>query len=176
MTQSPEIRSHPVNYDLDDLMALSRLVPRGPVQILRITGAIVVILLIVTVIFEAWALTGSIDWTSLIIGLIIGGLILLFSSRRVRAKLWLKITRRSPLHAAQSFILTQSALRIASAKATTEIPWTTFRDMKVAEERLFIFMTKRLAYIIPSRAFDGEADFTIFVEAARQYWAQRHRL
>ena len=172
----PELRSHPVNYDVDDLMALSRLVPHGPVQILRMTGAIVVILLVVTVIFEAWALTGFVDWTSLMIGLIIGSLILLFSSRRVRAKLWLKIARRSPLHAAQSFLLAPSALQIASAKATIEIPWTTFRNLKVAEERLFIFMTKRLAYIVPRRAFDSEADYIAFVEAAQQYWAQRHRL
>lgn len=90
----------------------------------------------------------------------------MFSSRRVRANLWLRTARRSPFHAAHAFALTPTALQVASAKAKTQIPWATFRDMKVAKERLFIFLTKRLAYIIPGRAFDSEQDFIAFVETA----------
>jgi len=136
----------------------------------------VVILLVATITFEAWALTGFIDWSALAIGLCLGLLILILSSRRVRARLWLRIARRSPLHAPHVFAVTSHGLRVSSPKANAEIPWTTFRDVKCTDGRVFFFMSKRLAYIVPSRAFDSGADFNAFTAAALEYWQTRHRL
>jgi hypothetical protein len=176
MTEGPEEpRSNPVDYDVDDLVALSKLVPRGPIQVLRIAGGVVVILLVVTITAEAWALTGFIDWSALVVGLFLGALIILFSDRRIRARLWLKLTRRSPLYAPQSFEVAPAGLRISSPKLSSEIRWSALRDMKQAEDRLFFFVTKRLAYIVPRRAFDSDSDFEAFAAAAADRWEQRHQ-
>jgi hypothetical protein len=176
VTEGPVLRSKPINYDVDDLVALSKLVPRGPIQMLRLAGGAVVILLVVTITAEAWALTGFIDWSALVIGLVLGGLIMLLSSRRVRARLWIWLRRKSPLYAPQAFEIGSSGLRIHSTKFNSEIPWTTFRDVKIADGRLFVFMTERLAYIVPRRAFDSDAEFDAFAGAAHDAWEQRHRL
>lgn len=176
MSEERSLRSNPINYDVDDLVALSRLVPRGPIHMLRFVAGAVVVLLIVTITAEAWALTGFIDWSALAIGLFLGGLIMLVSSRPMRARLWLRIMRRSPLYAPQIFEVAPSGLRVSSPKLNSEIPWSTFRDVKRADCRLFIFMTQRLAYIVPRRAFDSDADFDDFAAAAHDAWERRHRL
>lgn len=176
MSEDPaEPRSNPVDYDVDDLVALSKLVPRGPIQVLRIAGGAIVILLVVTITAEAWALTGFIDWSALVVGLLLGVLIILLSDRRMRARLWLRLTKRSPLYAPHSFTVGPTALRVSSPKLSSEIRWSTLRDMKRAEDRLFFFVTKRLAYIVPRRAFDTDADFEAFAAVAAERWEQRER-
>jgi len=176
MTQDPEEpRSNSVDYNVDDLVALSKLVPRGPIQVLRIAGGVVVILLVATITAEAWALTGFIDWSALVVGLFLGLLIILVSNRRIRARLWLRLTRRSPLYAPHNFAVGEAALRITSPKFSSEIRWSTLRNMKRTEDRLFFFVTKRLAYIVPRRAFDSDADFEAFAAAAADRWEQRNQ-
>jgi hypothetical protein len=170
------LRSNPVAYDLEDLLALSRLVPRTGLAVFRIAVVSIVILFVFVIVAEAWALTGIVDWPSIITALIFALMIILLTNRRVRAWLWLRVARRSPLHAAHSFEVTPGGLRVGSPKFTSEIPWTTFYDVKLADERLFVFMTKRLAYIIPRRAFDTEQEFASFAAAARHHWTERHRL
>lgn len=140
---------------------------------LRIAGAVVVILLVVTITVEAWALTGFIDWSALIVGLFLGFLILLFSDRRIRARLWLRFARRGPLYAPHSFAVGRTGLQITSSKFNSEIRWSTLRDVKRTEDRLFFFLTKRLAYIVPRRAFDSDADFEAFTSAATDCWEHR---
>jgi hypothetical protein len=176
MTEEPELQSKPVTYDIEDLVALSNLVPRSPVQIFRLAAGAIVILLFVVIVAEAWALTGFIDWPAIIFMLVVAVAILLLSNRRVRARLWLRIARRSPLHAPTSYAVGPGAFRVSSSKAHAEIPWTTFRDVKVKDGRLFVFMTQRLAYIVPRRAFDTDAEFEAFSTAAVERWEQRHRL
>jgi hypothetical protein len=62
MTEEPELRSHPVSYDLDDVIALSKLTPRGPLQMLRVASGAIVILFTFTIVAEVWSLTGIVDW------------------------------------------------------------------------------------------------------------------
>ena len=176
MSEEPELRSKPVNYDLDDLVALSKLVPRRPLHMFRIAAGALVILLLFTTLVEAWSLTGFVDWPALFAGFFVALLLLLFSNRRFRSWLWLRVARRNPLYAPQTFSLTGDGLRVSSPKGMSELPWTTFRDVKCVDDRLFMFLSDRLAYVVPRRAFDSDAGFQAFAAAAQEGWAKRHRL
>src|SRR5437868_2363266 len=85
-SSEPEFESHPVSYDLDDLIALSKLVPRGPFQVLRIAAAAIVILFAFTIVAEVWSLTGIIDWGAIIACLIVASILLGVSNRQFRAR------------------------------------------------------------------------------------------
>lgn len=176
MSEGPALRTKPINYDLDDLIALSDLVPRTAIHVLRMAAAAIVVLLVATIVFEAWVLTGMIDWPSLFAGFFVALLIFVISNRRFRAWTWLRLRKRSAFYAPSSFELVAGAFRISSSKLSSEIPWTTIRNVKRVDGRLFVFVTKRLAYIVPRRAFDSDEEFNAFAAAAHDAWEQRHRL
>jgi hypothetical protein len=96
MNEQPELRSNPVSYDIEDLVALSRMVPKTRTHILRIAAGAIVILLMFTIVAEAWGLTGFIDWPALGATYFVALLIVPISNRRIRARLWLRMARRSP--------------------------------------------------------------------------------
>jgi hypothetical protein len=176
MSDEPELRSHPVMYDLDDLVALSKLTPRGPLQILRLCAAGIVIIFALTMVGEVWSLTGVIDWTGLISLLFVLVIVLVVCSRRMRARFWLRIMSFSALHSAQSFAITPVALRVSSSKGVFDARWSAFTDIKRSADRLFAFMNHRQAYVVPRRAFDSDEQFQAFAAAAQERWEQSHRL
>lgn len=176
MTHEPRLRSNPVNYDLDDLIALSQIVPRAHAQTLRIAAGTVLILLMMVMVAEAWSLTGIIDWPAIGASLFVAIMLFLFSNRRIRAWFWLRLARRNPHFVPHSFTITPSALQVSSPKSRSELQWSAFPDLKRVGDRLFVFMTKRQAFVIPRRAFASDSEFESFAAAARQCWEQRHRL
>src|SRR5690242_16113718 len=130
MTEQPELRSHPVSYDLDDLVELSKLVPRGPVQTIRIAAGALIVLLAFTIVFQVWSLTGMIDWSAVIVTVFIAAAGIVVTNRRIRALLRLRIMRLSPLHVPHSYEITPVALRMSSAKGVSDVRWTSFTDLK----------------------------------------------
>lgn len=172
--EEPELRSHPVDYEIDDLLALSKLVPRSKMQMARIAAGSLVILLFFAIIVEAWSLTGIVDWPALGAAFFVSVLLLLFANRRFRAWMLVRVARRNPLYAPPSYAITPGALRISSARGTSDVLWTAFPDVKRAGDRLFIFMSKRQAFIIPRRAFDSDEQFEAFAAAAHERWEARH--
>jgi len=176
VTDLPKLQSKAITYEIDDLIALSRLVPRSAIQNLRIAAGALIILLAFTMVAEAWSLTGLIDWTAIVTSVLVAALLLLFSNRQVRSRLWLRFARKSPLYSPHSYEITPGALRISSPKGASDVRWTVFPDVRRVGDRLFVFMTKRQAFIIPLRAFDSTGDFDAFAAAAHDCWEQRHRL
>lgn len=171
-----ELQSHAVTYDLDDLVELSKLVPRGPVQVLRLTAAGIAVLFALTIVGEVWSLTGIIDWWAITVFLFAGVAVLFISNRKVRARFWLRVIRQSPLHAAHSYAVTPAGLRISSPKGVFNVRWTSFPEVKRTVDRLFVFMSPRQAYVIPRRAFDSDEQFEAFVSAAEKEWEQSQLL
>jgi hypothetical protein len=80
--------------------------------------------------------------------------------------------RRSPFHAEHSFGLLPDALLVESPKARSEVLWNAIQDVRRAQDRMFFFMSKRLAYMVPRRAFGSDAEFEEFAAAADQRWRQ----
>lgn len=176
MARAPlELQSGPVRYEVEDLIVLSKLVGRSPLQILRLVAGAIVILLLFAILAEVWALTGLIDWASLIVMSTVAIAVLIFSIRRVRAHMWLKIAARSPLFGPHSYAISQTALRISSPRSSSEVRWAAFTDVKRVGDRLFLFMSRRQAFIIPCRAFRERAHFDEFAAAALKRWESSFR-
>ena len=108
--------------------------------------------------------------------LVVAAAVFLFSNRRFRARMWLRIMKLSPLHAPHGYAITPAALRITSSKGVSDIRWSAFPDVKSSGERLFAFMSPRQAFIVPRRAFDSDEQFEAFSSAAEEHWEQSHRL
>lgn len=176
MASAPsELESIPVRYDVDDLVALSKLVGRSPRQIIRLCAGAVLILLLFGMFAEVWALTGLIDWPSLLVIGVVAAAALILSNRRVRAHMWLKIAARSPLFGPHSYAIGASALRISSPRTSSEVKWSAFTDVKRTGDRLFLFMSRRQAFIIPARAFHRNEQFEEFAAAAIDRWESSFR-
>ena len=176
MSDEPELKSHPVDHNIDDLLALSKLVPRSARHMLRVAGSAIVIVTFFLIIVDAWQLTGIVDWPALDAALFVSILLLMFSNRRFRAWMWLRLVQRSPLHAAHAYAITPGGLKVSSEKSASEIRWTAVLDVKRTADRLFVFMAKRQAFIIPRRAFDSDDQFEAFAAAAQERWEMRHTL
>jgi hypothetical protein len=176
VTAEPEFRSRPVLFDMDDMIALSRLIQPERMRMYRIGAGGIVALVALTVWLDHSIAPRVVDWPAMVLALFASVLLVLLSLPRVRAWGWLLAARRSPLYAAQSFALHPTALTVTSPKGKSEIPFTSFVEIKLAEGRMFFFLSKRLAYIVPRRAFERDGDFEAFVAAAGERWEKRHRL
>lgn len=176
MDEDCQLRSHPVEYDLDDIVALSKQIPRSSAQIVRILIASILMLLMLSILAEFWWITGSVDWLTLATFLVIPAAVLLLSNRSVRARFRLIALRQNPLHAAQSYEITAAAFRIRSPKGVFDLRWTALANIKRSADRLFAFVNNRNAYIVPRRAFDSDEGFEAFATAALQRWEQSQRL
>ena len=173
MIVEPEFRSKPFSYDIDDLQALAGQVQRNWIRWYRIGAFTVFGMVALTILIDASIIPEDLDWAPLAAGLIAAILLLLFSSTRFRAWMWLKLMKRSPFYVPQSFGLLPSALFVDSQKGRSEIPFASLHGMKRADDRILFFMSKRLAYIVPSRAFDSNEQFEAFGKAAQERWDRR---
>ena len=177
MTSAPsELQSDPVRYEVDDLVALSKLVGRSPQHVVRMAAGGILILLVCAILAEVWALTGLIDWASLSLITIVAFALLIFSNRRLRASMWLRIAARSPLSGPHSYAISASGLRISSPRSASEVRSSAFLDVKRVDDRLFLFMSRRQAFIVPSRAFTSEEEFEAFTAAALECWESGFRI
>jgi hypothetical protein len=176
MNAEAELRSNPVSYDIDDLIALSKIVPRARAQTYRIAAGAIVILLMLAMVAEAWPLTGLVDWPAVGASLFVASMILLVSNRRIRAWFWLRVARSNPFFVSHSFAITPGGLRVSSPRSRSEVQWAAFPDVKRVDDLLFVFTAKRQAFVIPRRAFESDAEFEAFAAVAQRCWEQRHRL
>jgi hypothetical protein len=172
VSAEPQFRTKPFCYDIDDLQALAREVHARWFRRLRNAGFVVVGLLALTIMIDMSIMPSDLDWAAMVAGAIATVLLFLLSSTRFRAWVWLQLMRRSPFHAEHSFGLLPDALLVESPKARSEVLWNAIQDVRRAQDRMFFFMSKRLAYMVPRRAFGSDAEFEEFAAAADQRWRQ----
>jgi hypothetical protein len=91
-----------------------------------------------------------------------------------RALTWRLRLRRNRLYAPQTFVISDSAFQILSSTGELTLPWTSILSIKRANERLFLFITRYSAYIVPRRAFETEEEFANFAAAAAERWKSSH--
>ncbi|HEY4070492.1 MAG TPA: YcxB family protein [Sphingomicrobium sp.] len=84
--------------------------------------------------------------------------------------------QRGAFYQPYSVELFDDALHLCSPKFQSQIVWSAIREAKRSDDHVFFFMTKRLAYIVPRRAFDSDAQFEAFAGAAQERWEVRNRL
>ena len=71
--------------------------------------------------------------------------------------------------------LTDEGVAVRNRQMDLVVFWTAIRSIKLTESRIFLFMTRRSALIVPQRAFQTEAQFQAFATAAQDYWRKGHR-
>ena len=170
MTADPILRSNAVDYTVDDLQALARHVEGSPVRHLRLLAFLLFILAIPTLAFELLFAPSEFRLWPIVLQLALGVIFWLMSSSRFRAHLWLSLARRSPLFVAHRFAVSSAAFLVMSDKVKTEVKWSAMPRLVLDDERLFLFMSGRFAYIVPHRAFDRDGDFEAFTSAAMEEW------
>ena len=63
-----------------------------------------------------------------------------------------------------------------AAKARIPSRWSAVPKIGETEGRLFVYLTRRQAFIVPRRAFEADDDFNAFAQAAKYHWKQHPRL
>lgn len=87
-----------------------------------------------------------------------------------------RVARRDDLLRDQVLAVADDCFRAASSRGKTEVRWSAIPRIRVEEPRLFVYSTRRQAFIVPRRAFGSDAEFDAFVEAAQERWKRGHRL
>jgi hypothetical protein len=170
MTADPILRSNAVDYTVEDLQTLARNVEGIPVRRLRLLAFLLFILAIPTIVFELLLAPSEFQLWPIVLQLTLGVIFWLMSSSRFRAHLWLNLARKSPLYAAHRFAVTPAAFLVMSEKVKSEVKWNAMPKVVLDDERLFLFMSVRFAYIVPRRAFDSDRDFQAFTASAMNEW------
>jgi len=87
-----------------------------------------------------------------------------------------RVARRDDLLREQRLTVADDCFRAESTRGKTEVRWSAIPRIRVEEPRLFVYSTRRQAFIVPRRAFASGADFDAFVKATQEHWKRHHRL
>jgi hypothetical protein len=167
-----ELRSGEVDYTLEDLRELARL--SKLLRIARIFGWVLLVVAILT--FASSRLLGTpYSLADFLYCLFVVLVLQLYGSPTVRAHIWRWLIRRSRFYGSQTFVVRDAGFEIISSLGHSEINWPVFARIVRKGDRLFLFVTKGSAYIVPRRAFDSDAEFEAFSVSARERWEARER-
>lgn len=61
---------------------------------------------------------------------------------------------------------------VTNVVARVERRWGTFKEVHAGRERLFLFLNKAVAYVIPRRVFSDDNEWQTFVTAVRESFAK----
>ena len=87
-----------------------------------------------------------------------------------------RAARRNGLLREQVMTVADDCFRAESSRGKTEIRWSAVPKIRETEGRLFVYLTRRQAFIVPRRAFEADDDFSAFAQAAKHHWKQHHLL
>ena len=168
-----DYRPAEVKYSAADIAALNMVIWKYWLVFIAIIAAALIAIPIIFLLLDGYSLAdsvGSIDWpfTIVVILILIAWLVVatVFSYWR-RA--------RKGLHGPIQFGLTQEGLSFRSRQMEGVAFWQTIKSVKNRGGRLYLFISARVAFIIPRRAFDSKAAFNAFVAEAEERWRTHHR-
>ena len=168
MTMEAEQGSIEVTYSAADIVALNLLVWPFWLSLVAIFAVILVILPLIFGVIDgipARDFVRSIDWsfTAWLLLILIGWVIAV-----TVFTYWVR--RRRGLHGPMRFRLTDEGVAVRNRRMDLVVFWPAIRSITISESRLFLFLTRRTALIVPQKAFDNDADFRAFVGAAEEHW------
>ena len=171
------LQTRPFIYDRADFIALGELGrPRIVGWLFRLAW---VLFAIGAVMIAICVLAGSRRVLVYLIplGLLLAAFLLL---HRHGAKLsgWVigRMARRSDLMRKQVMTVADDCFRAESSRGKTEVRWSAVPKILETEGRLFVYLTRHQAFIVPVRAFETSEDFEAFARSAKHHWEQHHRL
>ena len=87
-----------------------------------------------------------------------------------------RVARQNDMLREQRMTVADDCFRAESSRGKTEVRWSAIPRIHERDSRLFVFSTRRQAFIVPERAFERREDFLAFASAATKHWEQHHRL
>lgn len=87
-----------------------------------------------------------------------------------------RAARRNDLMREQVMTVADDCFRAESSRGKTEVRWSAVPRIRETDGRLFVYLTRQQAFIIPERAFASREDFMSFSDAAKHKWEHHHRL
>jgi hypothetical protein len=172
---SEALTSSEVTYSNDDFVAFARQIRQGRMRLYRRIAAVFAILMPLMLALDA-ALRQPLPWWQAALGIAAAAMLWTLASPRVQGRMIQREARRLGLASGQSFAVTDEGLEARAESGHTLTKWSAIREVRVAEGRLFAFVSDTSAYIVPRRIFGSDAEFEAFAAAAEQGWEKRHRL
>jgi hypothetical protein len=177
MSADGQPQTLPFRYDRSDFVALAELGrPRIAGWLFRLGWGLFAV---AGVLIAICLLAGSLRvlWFVPALLLLLAGYLLLHRhGANIGAWAINRRARRDDLLREQRMTVAADCFRAQSSRGKTEVRWSAIPRIHEADTRLFVYSTRRQAFIIPERAFEGREDFLAFVAAAKDRWAQHHRM
>ena len=170
-------QTRPFRYDRDDFIALADL-GRPPVVtwLFRLAWALFAIAGFLIGICVAAGSTRVLIYLAPLALLLVAFLVLHRHGSKLSGWVIGRVARRSDLMREQVMTVTEDCFRAESSRGKTEIRWSAVPRIRETEGRLFVYLTRHQAFIVPERAFDTRDRFDAFSQAAKHHWELHHRL
>ena len=177
MTQGGDPQTLPFTYDRSDFAALSRLA-RPPIVgwLFKLVWVLLALLLIIIGLAAVLGDPVHPRWIAATLAIAVFAFALNRFGSDLAGWIQLQVARRSGLLREQRMTVTPTVFRAESSRGMTETNWPAVPRIEVEDGRLFVFIAKRVAFIVPRRAFESDMDFDGFVAAAKACWKKRHSL
>ena len=157
-----------VTYSAGDLLALNLVIWPFWVSVLAVIAALLVFVPMILLLISGYPLGDSIvafDWSfaGLVLLILIGWLI----AASVFGYVW---RRWKGLHGPIVFALTEVGVNFRDRQMEGVVYWDGIKSVRLQGGRIFLFVGRKSALIIPRRAFGSNAEFDAFVSAAKERW------
>ena len=172
-----EPQTLPFRYDRSDFVALAELGrPRIVSWLFRLAWALMALAGVLIVICLLAGSSRVLIYLPVLAIILVAYLLLYRYGAHIGAWAIDRVARRDDLLREQRLTVADDCFRAESTRGKTEVRWSAIPRIQVEEPRLFVYSTRRQAFIIPRRAFASGADFDAFVQATQEHWKRHHRL
>ena len=177
MSGGAELSTRPFTYDRSDFRALAVLArPRVYPWLYRIAWVLFALAFVLILICYRAGSYGNLIFVPFLVVLLVIYLLLHRFGSDITAKIFERVGRRDGILKEQVMTVADDCFRAESERGKTEVRWSAVPRIHRDDDRLFVYSTRRLAFIIPERAFSTRDEFEAFANAAWDRWRAHHRL
>ena len=177
MSGGAELSTRPFTYDRSDFRALAVLGrPHVYPWLFRIAWVLFALAFFLILICYLAGSNRTLVFVPVLLGLLVIYLLLHRFGSDVTARIFERVGRRDGILKEQVMTVADDCFRAESERGKTEVRWSAVPRIHRDDDRLFVYSTRRLAFIIPERAFSTRDEFEAFANAAWDRWQAHHRL
>jgi hypothetical protein len=165
--QSDQILTE-ITYTAADITALNLVIWRFWLVLVAIIPAALIVITMILESFDGYSLDeaiDAIDWP--FTGLVTFLLVVWIIVASVVSYWW---RGRKGLHGPIQFALTQDGVSFRSRQMEGVTFWNAIRSVKRDGGRAYLFISRRVAFIIPRRAFGSQTEFDAWADHAEALW------
>ena len=172
MTGEAADTSVEVTYSAADIAILNLLIWRFWITIIVVMAAILIAIPVIPSLidgapvaesiaaidwqFTAWAILFFTCWLIVIT-------VITYAIRRVRG-----------LHGPIRVSLKSGGVAFRNREVDGVVFWSAIKSVRLSRSRIFLFISRRSALVVPRRAFGSDDQFCAFATTAKKHWRERH--